>query len=113
MQLIYPEGDWKHFKGTGKKPYFFMCKFDSQIIYLENSDSWGVACPNCENTSWFGHLWLPITLDTAIQWFILTTGWLKDLLIADLLDSVNKKYKSIGELFYKLVFEDEKVKLSG
>ena len=110
--ILYPEGDWKEFKGTGKKPFFFMCKFCGQVEYFEDSNSYDKACVNCDNTRWdSGHIFSPITHDTAIQWFILTSGWLKVHLIAQLLDSKNLKHMAIGQIFYDLVFVEEKVKM--
>lgn len=112
MKVIYPEGDWKEFKGTDKKPFFFLCKFCGQVEYFGDSNSYDKACTNCENTRWnLGHIFTPITIDTAINWFVLTTGWLKDLLIAQLIEATDMKHKAIGKCFYELVFVNNRVKL--
>lgn len=100
MSIIYPEGDWKHFKGTGRKPFFFMCKFCSQIIYKEDSDAWNDSCPNCDIPRKF----MPITFSTTLNWLNLTTGWFKEELIAQLLESSTKKHIKIGGIFYNHLF---------
>lgn len=105
--VVYPEGDWKYFKGKKRKPYFFMCKSCSQIHYYYDSDSWSKTCRNCESKGKF----MPIILETVVDWMKLTNGWFKEEVVAQLIESPIIKHRRIGEVFYKAFFVDGSLKL--